>query len=124
MSKKIEWLCLRGAMVSKALAVALCLAWLTGCSSIPAHEFENFVPLTAAKRVMNQPKISWEVRDDVVAYCARAKGMGQEQAYMTPPLACAIWNTPKNECTLVTGKQVNHVALGHEVRHCFEGHFH
>ena len=124
MSEKIKWVRMGGAMMAPALAMALCVVGLTGCSSIPAHEFENFVPVAAAQRVMNQPKISWEVRNDVAAYCARAKGMGQEQAYLTPPVACAIWNTPKNECTLVTGKQVSHVALGHEVRHCFEGHFH
>jgi len=25
---------------------------------------------------------------------------------------------------VVTGPNPNHVVLGHEVRHCFEGHFH
>jgi len=50
--------------------------------------------------------------------------MGREQAYFTPPVACAIWSVPAKECTVVTGPKVTHVALGHEVRHCFEGRFH
>ena len=105
-------------------AAVLCLSGLVGCGTMPAHEFEPFTPLPQAKRIMVQPKIKWEIRDDVAAFCAQAMGMGQEQAFMTPPLACAIWFVGKNECTVVTGKQVTHVALGHEVRHCFEGHFH
>jgi hypothetical protein len=105
-------------------AAFLCLSGLVGCGSMPAHEFEPFTPLPQNKRVMVQPKIKWEIRDDVAAFCAQAKGMGQEQAFMTPPLACAIWHTGKNECTVVTGRLVTHVALGHEIRHCFEGHFH
>lgn len=113
--------------VTRSMGYGMAALWfcgLVGCGSIPAQEFEPFSPLPEAKRVMNQPKIKWEIRDDVAAFCAQAKGMGQEQAFMTPPLACAIWHTGKNECTVVTGRQVTHVALGHEVRHCFEGHFH
>lgn len=88
------------------------------------QEYAEFKPLQASKRILNQVKITWEVRDDVADFCAKAKGMGKEQAFLTPPVACAIWHTPRQECTVVTGSVTSHVALGHEVRHCFEGHFH
>lgn len=107
------------------------ISWpfLTGCQTmngniIPSKEFEAFTPLPAEKRIMNNVRVKWEVRDDVVEYCAKASRMTKDQAYMTPPIACAVWNKPVNECTIVTGKTVLHVALGHELRHCFEGHFH
>ena len=99
-------------------------ALLMACNTLPMEEYGDFTPLPAHKRIMNQVKISWEVRDDVADFCAKAKGMGKEQAFLTPPVACAVWHTPRKECTVVTGSTTSHTALGHEIRHCFEGHFH
>jgi hypothetical protein len=110
--------------VFRLLGICMATAALTACNSLPMEEYAEFQPLPAHKRVMNQVKIGWEIRDDVADFCAKAKGMGKEAAFLTPPLACAIWNTPAKECTVVTGKTTTHTALGHEIRHCFEGHFH
>lgn len=95
-----------------------------GTPDIPSSEYENFTPLPTEKRIMQEVRLRWEVRDDVAAYCAQSTGMGKEQAYITPPVACAIWHVKRQECTIVTGRETSHVALGHEVRHCFEGRFH
>lgn len=103
---------------------------LVACQTMPntdyvhASELGPFMPAAADKRVMNMVKLRWEVRDDVASYCANATGMDKERAYTTPPLACAIWSVAARECTIVTGKLTTHLALGHELRHCFEGHFH
>ncbi len=114
---KINW-------PAKAL-VAICLSHLlSACQSLPIEEYSSFQPLSPQHRIMNQVKITWEVRDDVADYCAKAKGMGKDAAFLTPPIACAVWNTPRKECTVVTGSKTSHAALGHEIRHCFEGHFH
>jgi len=106
----------------------LFFALLTGCQTmpgnLPAHEYEPFKPLPVEKRLMNEVRIRWEVREDVVQVCARAIQMGKEQAYITPPVACAVWDLPKQECTVITGPRPTHVALGHEIRHSFEGRFH
>ena len=112
---------------SMALAVA-CLG-LSACQSLhgsyfSASELESFTALTPSQRVMDQVKLRWEARDDVAAFCAQAPGMNRERAYTTPPVACAIWNASTRECTVVTAKVTTHLALGHEVRHCFEGRFH
>ncbi len=88
------------------------------------EEAEPFTPMPAQRRIMNEVKVRWEVRDDVSDYCAKSMKMGKEQAYLTPPVACAIWSTPNRECTIVTGPRPSHIALGHELRHCFEGHYH
>ena len=95
-----------------------------GGGVIPASEFEKFTPKTADKRIMKEVSLRWEVREDVAQYCAKSIGMGREQAYITPPVACAVWHVASKECVIVTGTRTTHVALGHEVRHCFEGHFH
>ena len=104
------------------------LTLLVGCQTLPgnlpAHEYEPFKPLPVEKRLMNEVRIRWEVREDVAQVCAKAIQMGKEQAYITPPVACAVWDVPKQECTVITGPKPTHVALGHEVRHCFEGRFH
>ena len=115
--------------VTRTLGALLCLT-LAACQTLPSKdhvhisEMESFTAMAADKRVMNSVKIRWEARDDVVAYCAQALGMDQERANTTPPLACAVWSVKAKECTIVTGRVTTHVALGHEVRHCFEGHFH
>jgi hypothetical protein len=112
---------------------SLCWVYLTmtlsGCQVlgggvIPLSENEMFTPKSAEQRIMNDVKLRWEVREDVGQFCAKTIGMGREQAYITPPVACAVWHVTTKECVIVTGTSTNHVALGHEVRHCFEGHFH
>ena len=109
--------------------VGLVLVALTACQAmlggvIQASDYEVFTAQPVEKRIMNEVKLRWEVREDVTQYCAKSIGMGREQAFITPPLACVIWHVPNRECVVVTGSQTTHVALGHEVRHCFEGHFH
>lgn len=92
--------------------------------NVSSLEFVPFNVMPAQYRIMNQVRINWEVREDVAHFCAHAKRMGREQSYLTPPMACAIWDILQAECTVVTGPLTSYVALGHELRHCFEGHFH
>jgi hypothetical protein len=85
---------------------------LTGCQTmgggvIPAAEFEKFTPKTADKRIMKEVNLRWEVREDVAQYCAKSIGMGREQAYITPPVACAVWHVATKECVIITGKQTS-----------------
>jgi hypothetical protein len=106
-----------------ALVIGVSCVCLVGCASVGQAEYDEFQPMPANARVMNQVKLSWEVRTDVGAYClASQKNRGKLQA--VEPIACAIWSAASNECRVITGPNPNHVVLGHEVRHCFEGHFH
>ena len=105
------------------------LMLLTGCASVqgptlPVSELESFVPMPHHARVMNDVKVRWEVRENVAEVCGRAAKLSSTQAWMTPPLACAIWNVASKECVIITGTKVSHVELGHELRHCFEVNFH
>lgn len=110
--------------LSPFLTVTLVACQSLSPNYISTSELGEFTPVSSEKRMMNAVKMRWEVRDDVAAYCAGATGMGKERAYTTPPLACAIWSVAAKECTIVTAKVTTHLALGHEMRHCFEGHFH
>jgi hypothetical protein len=117
--------CRRLAIVAAAGALMV----LTGCASVqgpslPVSELESFVPMPNHARMMNDVKVRWEVRENVAEVCGRAAQLSPTQAWMTPPLACAMWNVASKECVIITGKKVSHVALGHELRHCFEGNFH
>jgi hypothetical protein len=111
------------------LASAGAFMVLTGCASVqgptlPVSELETFVPMPQHARVMNDVKVRWEVRENVSEVCGRVAKLSATQAWMTPPLACAMWNVASKECVIITGKKVSHVELGHELRHCFEGNFH
>lgn len=102
---------------------------LTACETMPnekiaATEFGVFEPAKPYERIMHNVRIKWVVRDDVVQYCAGKSELSRDQSNLTPPVACAIWNVNRNECSVITGPLTSKVALGHEVRHCFEGHFH
>ena len=105
------------------LMLAGVLASLTGCYTIAAVEYENFVAQSPDKRVMNQINLTWDVRPDAAEYCAKlSKKNGAAMA--APAVACATWSAQTQRCTIVTTPNPNHVVIGHEVRHCFEGHFH
>ena len=96
---------------------------LTGCAMVSQTEYADFKPMPPKARVINNVKLTWEVREDVGDYClSTQKRLGKSQG--AAPLACAIWTASLNECKVVTGPNPNHVVLGHEVRHCFEGNFH
>jgi hypothetical protein len=113
----------------RLLSLTVLVQGLSACQvasnhKVSSREFVPFNVMPAQYRIMNQVRINWEVRADVAQFCAHAKSMGREQSYLTPPMGCAIWDILKGECTVVTGPVTSHVALGHELRHCFEGHFH
>jgi hypothetical protein len=113
----------------RLLSLTVWVLGLSACQVASNHkvsslEFVPFKVMPAQYRIMNQVRINWEVREDVAHFCAHAKSMSREQSYLTPPMACAIWDILETECTVVTGPLTSHVALGHELRHCFEGHFH
>jgi hypothetical protein len=108
----------------RSLLVLLVLSVLTACQTMqpPAVDLVRFTPLTVSKRVIDQPKIKYLVRQDGYEYCARITGIP-----VTPTsraMACAFWNVRRKECTIVTPVETGYNYLGHELRHCFDGAFH
>jgi len=104
------------------ILVAVCQ--LPACVTLqpPAVDLVRFNTLPPSKRVIDQPKIKYLVRQDGYEYCARITGIP-----VTPTsraMACAFWNVKRRECTIVTPVETGYNYLGHELRHCFDGAFH
>ena len=109
-------------LITRIFWVSCFCACLQGCAVISETEYKEFIPMAPHSRVMNNVNLTWEVREDVGDYCKQAqKKTGISNA---APIACAVWVASSNQCKVITGPNPNHVVLGHEVRHCFEGHFH
>jgi hypothetical protein len=110
------------AIAQRAL-VLLSLALLSGCYTIAQSEYENFAAQPADKRIMSDIQLSWDIRPDASEVCAKL--FKKSQTSNGPaPVACAVWTVAKKHCTIITTPNPNHVVLGHELRHCFEGQFH
>ncbi len=98
---------------------------MSGCAVVGETEYQEFKPMPSHARVMNHVKLTWEVREDAGDYCKKAQSKSNSGKLQPgQPIACAVWVKATSECKVVTGPNPNHVVLGHEVRHCFEGHFH
>lgn len=110
------------ALTQRALVV-LSLVWLSGCYTVAQTEYENFAAQPTDKRVMNDIQLSWDIRPDAGEVCAKISSKSQS-GNGPKPVACAVWTVAKKHCTIITTPNPNHVVLGHELRHCFEGHFH
>lgn len=118
----------------KGSLLLLAALFLSACQTMTVEQSDQaqhptFSPLSPDQRIMNTVTIKWDVREDAAEFCAKSMRVrslqpGRELAFTTPPMACAIWYVPGKECTVITSKKVSHAVLGHEVRHCFEGHFH
>jgi hypothetical protein len=91
---------------------ALFAILISGCAyNIPKEEAFEPKPLSTVMQVR------WIAVEDPNRACKRFGPM---------PIvgACAIWDFAKQTCTVITGQITTMQALGHEVRHCFEGDFH
>jgi hypothetical protein len=105
------------------------LAACQSTSHLPVAEFEEFTALPKQERIMQTVKVNWEIKANVAEACVRLmknslNEKDRDHAYIAPPLACAVWFVSRNECTIYTAANLSHTVLGHELRHCFEGHFH
>jgi hypothetical protein len=85
--------------MTKALIMVLALL-LPGCSHF-----------TAATPEPGARFVEWRTSESLQE-CQPLRGV----------VGCAIWEGWV--CTIYTRRMTSHEVLGHELRHCFEGHFH
>jgi hypothetical protein len=78
---------------------------------------ESFVPIAPVNRVLAAPQIEHRRQANSRLLCDLSTGARMSQA-------CAVWNVKTNVCTIFTEPHAPDEVVGHEVRHCFEGHFH
>jgi hypothetical protein len=105
--------------IVKTTAGLLAAMLLQGCTTvfvIPEEEAFSPAPKTA------EMLVTWIVSDDPTTECKRLAPRALGAHPLIP--ACASWSRAEGVCTIVTASSTSHQALGHEMRHCFEGHFH
>ncbi len=110
------WLCLLG-----LLALASCRSLPDGT---PMAEVRSFTVPAESIQAISEIRLRWMIREDAGEYCREQLKRPGTTASGPLPLACALWNTRTKECTIVTKATTSHVIMGHEVHHCFAGHFH
>lgn len=100
------------------MALCCCLG-LMGCAvdSPDALLRDSFVPVAPVNRVLAAPQIEHRRMANSSLMCDLFTGARMSQA-------CAVWNVKTNVCTIISEPNAANEVLGHEVRHCFEGHFH
>jgi hypothetical protein len=94
----------------------LLLLLLTGCASVYPDSFEA---MGSDQRLTNKTVVTWELVEDIDAFCKKRNINIPKDNVV---LACAI--PTKQYCKIYTASVTSMSALGHEVRHCFEGNWH
>lgn len=65
--------------------------------------------------------VSWVIVDDPQETC---KKLGAKVKLGLVIKGCAQFSLDHGWCVIYTARETTHAILGHELRHCFEGHFH
>jgi len=67
-------------------------------------------------------ELTWLVVDNVTAACAAEskKRLGKSFGYAVE--GCSFWDGPK--CTIITARKTTVHTIGHELRHCYQFHWH
>jgi hypothetical protein len=104
--------------IVKTTMAMLAAMLLQGCTTLVTMPAESaFKPNPQASEML----VTWVVSDDPTSECKRLAPKLQMHPLIP---ACAKWSRTAGTCTVVTATTTSHQILGHEVRHCFEGHFH
>lgn len=93
-----------------ALYFIFLTSFISGCSNSVFH----------AKKDDTEIIVRWLVVEDVDKTC-RSLTVGEKLIRYN---GCSIRNIKTNACTVITGREFTNELLGHEVHHCFYGHFH
>ncbi len=83
-------------------------------------------PFDASKNQTKKVELTWLTVDNPAQACeTEAKRRFRDfKGYGYAPDACAFWDESFKTCTVITKKRPSMHDLGHEVRHCFQGHWH
>lgn len=83
----------------------------------------DMYPMT--KLLTTQTTVVIHTTKDVQGTCNAEKIRRKEAIFRYSIDACAFFEAPAMKvCHVYVGERTNNDILGHEVRHCFQGHFH
>ncbi|CAB4133565.1 hypothetical protein UFOVP257_287 [uncultured Caudovirales phage] len=78
----------------------------------------------ATRNFTDASLIKWVVTKDVQGTCeaeSRKRNMG---GFGYPVEACSFWDAGGKSCIIITNTNTTMHAIGHEMRHCFQGNYH
>ena len=104
---------------------ALVLVVMLATTNVFAYSEDPHQQFDMTHNEVNETKISFiQAPVDVTKTCdeeSRRRGFNGMPYNVD---ACSFYNGSKSECTIVTGRTTNFHTIGHEVRHCLQGHWH
>lgn len=106
------------------LLFAFSFAFLANLASAGEYD-ENFD--TQKDRVADISMVVWKTVDNISDFCNRKNSEKGYKIFKSEVDSCAFWEVKDGKpikCEIFTGKKVSMGTLGHELRHCFYGHFH
>lgn len=107
----------------KKLIIATLVVFQAGCAQINyntiANNFYDTVENESftANLKNGNAKIEFMTVVNIDRYCGSLLGYKHS-------LACAVWTPGHQKCMIYSAPKTHSSIIGHEVRHCFEGHFH
>lgn len=106
-----------------AKTVSLLIVLLPSGGSFACEAEEVF---SARTRYAEEMMVNWQPVQDINATCSEERKKRGRPPYGKKVLACTFWEHSDNggECHVFTSMDTTVETLGHEVRHCFQGHFH
>jgi hypothetical protein len=103
------------------------ISTLLASITISSYAFDNSADriFDATKRERSSSNIIWKIAKNIQKECAaELKKHGAKPIAYTVN-ACAVWFGPENNtCIIITERKFTMHTLGHEVLHCFLGHWH
>ena len=116
----------------RKILICTVIGFIVGKSLIPTNKIKKKItnPFTESPydrmdyqdNMTNFTYVHWIQVDNVQKTC---DGLN-DKPYSHPVLACAVFSSYFfiNVCSIYSSKKLSSWTLGHEMRHCFQGHFH
>lgn len=120
-------------MLMKKIIAALLVCSFGSANAYLGTWNDPLKPFDATTNIHDKVEVIWRLSDNVAKDCETEarKRIKDFKGYGYKPEACAFWSSDKkwvfwttSVCTIITKKNPTMHDIGHEVRHCFQGHFH
>lgn len=112
-------------MSIKSLFIIIAILFNNITSAKPYTEPDNF---NASKNIFQTVIVTWEYTDNVQQACNRKSKEVGNDGFKFLVEACAFhYHDNVNQqqyCYIITNTNTTMSTLGHEIRHCFQIHFH
>lgn len=114
----------RTRLINKILIGVVTLTILVGPAIVWGYYEDPHQQFDMTRNKTNEFKVIFVQAADVTQACeleSKRRGFG---GFGIAVDSCAFYNGSMTECTIITPRSANFHTIGHEVRHCLQGHWH